>query len=128
MLNTVAIDDDGLNGPDATNTDNLDSDETPINAAPNYTVVIDDSQSSVLPGETVSYTIVVTNVGDQVGTGVIVNDNFPIDILTNVTAGNRGIVDGGAGTVTWNVGDLAPGESVVLTMSGQNPSDFGEWR
>ena len=119
LVNRATIADDNTNGPDATTTDNVDVDITPVDAAPNYTIIKSNDVDSVAPGDIVTYTIVLTNTGNQNGTGVVVRDRFPTDILTNVEAGNGGFVNGGAGVVTWNIGNLDAGESVVLTVTAE---------
>ncbi len=58
------------------------------------------------PGDTVTYTIVVSNTGDANATSVVVTDNLP-DGFT--------FVDGGKATKTWNIGALAAGASQTLT-------------
>ena len=48
---------------------------------------------TVLPGDVLTYTIVVNNIGSQGGTGIVVTDTFPAGILTSLTASNGGIVE-----------------------------------
>jgi fimbrial isopeptide formation D2 family protein/uncharacterized repeat protein (TIGR01451 family) len=117
FTNTGGVNDDGLNGVDPTPDNNSDDDTNTLTAAPDYTIEKDDGLTSASPGDSITYTITVRNVGDQDGTGIVVSDAFPTNVLTNVTADMGGVVDAVAGTITWNLGNLDAGDSVVLTVS-----------
>ena len=97
--------------------DNTDSDTDTLDAAPDYTITKDDALATAQPGDTITYTITVDNAGNQDGTGVVVNDSFPTNVLTNVTASNGGVVDPLLGTINWNLGALAASGSVTLTVT-----------
>lgn len=118
LENIVSISDDGSTGPESTLDDNSDSDTTPLSAAPDYQIEKTDGSVSTAPGESVTYTITVTNVGSQDGIGITVSDLFPTTILHNVSADNGGLVDMAAGTVTWSIATLAAGDSIALTVTG----------
>ncbi|WP_105103001.1 DUF4347 domain-containing protein [Microbulbifer pacificus] len=117
--NLTSIEDDGGNGPDQNPDDNSDNDNTPIDAAPDYVAVkTNEFTSPVQPGDPVSWTIEISNQGNQDGTGVVVTDTLPdTSLFTNFTASNGGVIDLTAGTVTWDIGNLAAGDSVTLTLS-----------
>lgn len=119
VVNHADVHDDGRNGADPNLTNNTASDTDPLVAAPDYrlTKTMNGSPAFVEPGQSISYSIFIENIGDQNGTGVVVTDRFPVDLLTNVNAVG-GTVDAVNGTITWNVGDLAGGgESVLLTVT-----------
>ena len=127
VTTTANVTDDGANGPDPTPANNVDDDTDTLVAVPDYEITIDDGQVVVSPGDPLTYTVTVRNVGNQDGTGVMVTDAFPTNVLTNVMASSGGIVDAVAGTVTWNVGSLAAGDIVVYTVSAdvRNPVAAG---
>ena len=104
-------------GPDEDPGDNSGGDTAPLDAAPDYTITKDDALATAQPGDTITYTITVDNVGNQDGTGVTVADSFPISVLTNVTASDGGVVDLLLGEINWNLGALAAGGSVTLTVT-----------
>ncbi len=116
---STAITDDGANGPDPDLSDNSASDADTLNAQPDYSITIDDGETTVKSGDSLTYTINVANNGLQDGNGVVVTASFPTTMLENVIASNGGIVDAVAGTITWNLGDVASGASTTLTVNTQ---------
>ncbi|MBI3267726.1 MAG: DUF11 domain-containing protein, partial [Planctomycetes bacterium] len=118
FTNNVTVTDDGANGADPNAANNAASDTDNLNAAPDYQITKTDNRAVAAPGDALTYTLVVTNVGNQDGTGVVVQDTFPTSVLAGVVAQNGGIVNAAAGTITWNVGALAGGGgSVTLTFT-----------
>ncbi|MGW1022647.1 Ig-like domain-containing protein [Streptomyces sp. NPDC002577] len=74
--------------------------------------------AEVAAGGQVTYVVTVSNSGPDTATAVTVHDNLPAE-LTDVTASDGGTVSGT--TVTWDVGDLAAGDSIQLTVTGTAP-------
>ena len=126
LFNSVAIVDDGTNGPEATNFDNSDVDSTPVLAVPDYQITKDNGLARVSPGERVSYSVVAVNAGNQDGVGVVIVDTFPTDLLKNVIASHAGVVDAVNGVVTWDLGTLHGGESVTLVVEGDVVDSVGD--
>ncbi len=122
---------------DLANTATLSSptDTTPSNnsatvtagSAPQAAVSITNSvsPSAPVPGRDVTWTIAVTATGPSVAHGVVVNDDV-VDAVTGLTAST----DAGACTiaagnvVTCPVGDLAPGTTATITLTGGLPAGF----
>ena len=77
--------------------------------------------TAVEPGQTYEYTIEVENVGERDASGVEIVDAVPdADYLTFEGASDGGVLDpdaGDHGTVTWDVGDLAAGATVEVTVT-----------
>ncbi|MET0997188.1 MAG: Ig-like domain-containing protein [Marmoricola sp.] len=74
---------------------------------------------TVVAGGSLTFTITVTNNGEDPATDVVVTDTLPAD-LSGVTASDGGVFSGG--TVVWTLGSLAVGETRELTASGTAPS------
>ncbi|MCG8463210.1 MAG: DUF11 domain-containing protein, partial [Holophagales bacterium] len=75
--NTVTIADDGANGPDEDPSNNDDQDQTPVDAVPDLALVKDDGGQTAMPGDTVTYLLTYSNVGDQGATGVVITETVP---------------------------------------------------
>jgi uncharacterized repeat protein (TIGR01451 family) len=72
------------------------------------------SRGSAAEGDTVAFTLEVTNGGPAPATGVTVRDTLPGGLTVVSAQTGAGSVDA-AGT-TWTIGDLAAGSSVTLTL------------
>ena len=119
IVNTVTIADDGTNGLDPNPGNNTGTDTNTLVAVPDYQITISDGDTVVVPGQSLRYSINFTNTGDQTGTGVIVTDTFPTSVLENVVASDGGAVDTVAGTITWNIGNLAVGDARTFTVTAK---------
>ncbi|WP_158607197.1 T9SS type A sorting domain-containing protein [Pontibacter oryzae] len=72
-------------------------------------------KASYANGESVTYTIVVTNNGPSAATNVSVLDKLPASLtIVNPTSASKGSYDTATGT--WTVGSLASGASETLTL------------
>ncbi len=71
--------------------------------------------ATVTQNSTLTYSISVANAGPGPADDVVVTDALPAG-LVGVTASAGGVV--GATTVTWNLGTLAAGAPVILTVTG----------
>ncbi len=113
--------------------DQYDPDSTPGNDQP---AEDDQASASILPqrsdlsldkivnnpnpdvGDTVTFTITLSNAGPDTATGVTVNDVIPNGysyVAGSITGGNSRN-DAGAPTLTWTVNSLNSGSSVTLTF------------
>ena len=71
----------------------------------------------VFVGQDVTYTILVTNDGPNIATGVIVTDTLPAGAAF-VTAGTtQGTVSESGGVVTATLGELASGATATVTIT-----------
>ncbi|MCW5553630.1 MAG: DUF11 domain-containing protein [Verrucomicrobiae bacterium] len=66
---------------------------------------------------TITYTITAANPGFATATGVVVTDPLPVGVTYVDSSASAGSTSHAAGTVTWNVGDLAAGASATLTIN-----------
>ena len=72
------------------------------------------------PGETISYTLTVTNAGPNAATGVTVSDTLPTG-LTYVSSAPAATVSGQ--TLSWTLGTLAASASQTITVTATAPSE-----
>jgi uncharacterized repeat protein (TIGR01451 family) len=84
---------------------------------PDLVVTKDNGVDTVRPGEEITYTITLRNVGLQQADGVVVSDQFPTDRLDFVSASAGGVFDAGAGTITWNLGEITGSGAEVVTLT-----------
>ncbi len=119
--NTASIDDDHQNGIDPTPSNNSDSEDTPVSAAPDIAAEKSVSPTgAVKPLDILTYTIVITNNGDQDAADVVFEDSpdpntflrvFSVSttqgtVITGNNPGdssvrvNLGTISGGGGSAT----------------------------
>ena len=86
--------------------------------APNLNINKSASVSTVTAGETFTYAVTVSNVGNATATGSIeIEDELPTQVTyQNATATNGFDCDEVSGTVTCTGSDLAEGQSTVVTI------------
>ncbi|CAM3715836.1 hypothetical protein [Nocardioides zeicaulis] len=113
-------------------TDTLTGDNTSSTsgtARPDAGVSITKTASPVapVPGRRTSWTLAVTNAGPSVARDVRVHDDV-LDVLTDVTATTGSAPEpctvAAGNDVACDLGDLAPGETVTVTVAGDVPADY----
>jgi uncharacterized repeat protein (TIGR01451 family) len=88
-----------------------------VNCEPDLQIVKNSSAPArgVESGDGFTYTITVTNNGNATATGVVVTDSIPAGLRVDDVDGPNCSVDGRL--VTCDVGDLAAGASVTITIA-----------
>ncbi|MDD5779077.1 MAG: hypothetical protein PHU95_06485 [Candidatus Thermoplasmatota archaeon] len=86
----------------------------PVLAEPVLTIEKTDSVDPVEPTFLLTYTIVVSNIGQGGATNVMVVDTLPDQVVYRTSSRTPVARDGQQ--ITWSVGDLAPGESRTITV------------
>ena len=117
-VDTIAVvftvTDDGQSGVE-TPGGNTVEDVKNIVGNPDLAITKSDDQVTSQPGETLTYTLTVQNLGDIVLTGITTVDTLP-EFSEFVTADGGGVFDQTTRTVTWSGLDLLPGESAQYTL------------
>jgi uncharacterized repeat protein (TIGR01451 family)/LPXTG-motif cell wall-anchored protein len=72
-----------------------------------------------LVGDSVVYTILVTNLGDAPAAGVVVEDTLPSIVQPTEATATRGQPTLDGQRVRLEIGDLAPGETVELRITAR---------
>ena len=125
----ISISDDGANGADIDPTDNADAELTPITAAPDLFVTKDDSQSVVIAGDSIQYTINYGNTGSQGATGVVITESLPAGTSFDAANSTSGWAEtsSGSGIFEFNIGPLnaSASGSVTFAVTVDNPLAAG---
>ena len=111
--NTASVSSD-VTDPDPS--DDADTASTTVSAVPeaaDLEVVKTAPAGPVYVGDDLTYTIVVTNHGPDTAHGVTLTDPLDTD-LSFVSTDHAGVE--AAGVVTWNLGDIASGDSVTVGL------------
>lgn len=71
------------------------------------------------PGDPVTYTLTFANAGTYTATAVLLTDLFPEEIAAVVVESSGAVItDTGLPAYTWEVADLPPGASGIITLTG----------
>ncbi len=117
--------DSAFSGPSLQNTAEVtstggvtDSDtiNTVVNTEADLSISKSGSADSVRMGDTLTYTIIVTNAGPSTATGVVVTDTKPVSVTFNDSLSSSDCNETAPDTVTCNVNSLAPDLTTTLTI------------
>ncbi|MCL4262370.1 MAG: DUF11 domain-containing protein [Anaerolineae bacterium] len=105
---------------------------TPIDAAPDLSIVKSDGGISSVPDGVITYTLTYSNTGNQHANGVTLSDTVPVGTTFNPAASTAGwscVPNNSAGSVcTLNVGDVNVGTAVAsatFAVTVNNPVPAG---
>jgi uncharacterized repeat protein (TIGR01451 family) len=115
---TVAVP-SGTTDPEDGNDSATDADT--LGSTADVSVTKDDGETTVVPGQTVTYTVTVANAGPSDADDTSVTDAFPAELegvtWTCAAAGGASCTAAGSGDIAESV-DLPAGSSVVFTATG----------
>ncbi len=120
LVNTATVaPPDGSTDPDDSN--DSATDEDALGSLADVSVTKDDGVTTVIPGDEITYTITVANVGPSDALATLVTDDFPEE-LSDVTwtckaSGEASCTAAGSGDLAESV-DLPSGTSVTFTAVG----------
>lgn len=115
ITNTVTVADDGTNGADPTPDNNTAEDTDVLDAAPDLEIIKSDGVESVTDGQTLTYLIAFSNIGNQDAEGVVITDTLPAE--TSFVSCSNGCDSSAAPTISWSVGTLAPGDGATYSVT-----------
>lgn len=113
-----AIDGDGSDAPNGSDPDGDEDDRDPAQLTRGiYDLALiktTPTSSPVAPGGTITWDVAVANQGNVDSGPVVVIDDVPGGLTVDGAPSDGGSISGQR--ITWNLTNLAPGESVVLTF------------
>ncbi|MBT8217954.1 MAG: DUF11 domain-containing protein, partial [Acidimicrobiia bacterium] len=112
IVNTATVQSDGSDGFDPNPADNTATDADRLNGGPDLAVTKSADLTEVRPGETITYTIEVTNNGFQDAVDVRLTDVLPPNVTFQTATGEGAIL---GSIVQWPVFDVALGATVTRT-------------
>lgn len=81
-----------------------------------YSITKSGTPNPVFVGEKLTYTITVRNDGPDTAKSVIANDILPESVKYISSSTSKGYLSNNYRTITWEVGDLADGETATATI------------
>ena len=74
-----------------------------------------------VPGDNITYTLIFSNAGGDLAADVVITDRVPLSVThASLTVdSNLDITPTGGISYAWEVGDLAPNEGGIITITGQ---------
>ncbi|MBO9997918.1 MAG: DUF4347 domain-containing protein [Cyanobacteria bacterium SID2] len=118
LSNSVSIDPpDSIVDPDPSNNSDTDSNTKVSAPEADLRVMKTDGLTTIAPGDSIAYTIEVTNDGPSRLGQITLTDDLPSDIVS-VSFDTNGTGSYNANTGAWTGLDLKPGETITLTISG----------
>ncbi|GAA3581978.1 hypothetical protein GCM10022198_01470 [Klugiella xanthotipulae] len=116
VVATARVATDGTCADDITTVTN-ECESSDTDRVPAIGITVDDGLTIVRSGQTAVYTITARNDGDDEATEVMVRDTMPtnVDFVTSSITATQSIDNPLA--FEWNVGTIAPGASVTITVT-----------
>jgi uncharacterized repeat protein (TIGR01451 family) len=102
---------------DGDSSNNSDTETTTVTALADLSIEKDDEDDPVDLGDLIVYELVVTNHGPDIATDVVVTDEEPDGVTFEEVIATGGNCDEARDLVTCELGDMAPGDSVTITIS-----------
>ncbi len=105
-----------LDQADWDTSNNTDTVDINVLNAPQADLVVNKTVDQSLPheGDTITYTVTVTNDGPDDATGIEITDQLPAGLSLSSVIEGQGTYNSGSGI--WSVGNLASGVSTTLTL------------
>ncbi len=123
-INVVANDDGTLTNnasvasqePDVEPANNAASEDTTVRSAADLSVTQTDSPDPIAPGETLSYSLSVSNAGPNGATGVTVTDALPAGVTYQSATSSQGTCAETSGIVSCALGTVSSGAGATVSI------------
>ena len=122
LVNTATISFSPVPDPNAANDSSTDTD-TVAPIVDDLSIVKTDSVDPVVPGDSFSYTIVVSNAGPDAAPNVVVTDPVPPAFTVTAVSSSQGSCTNTANLVSCTLPSLAVGSTWTITVQVDVPAD-----
>jgi uncharacterized repeat protein (TIGR01451 family) len=95
-----------------------------VGTAGDLELLMNTASSNVFSGQSITFTLTVTNYGPSISTNVSVTDNLPLNATLIATNTTQGSVTRSGSTLLWNIGTLNVNVGAQLVFTVQ-PNGFG---
>ena len=102
---------------DPVSSNNSASASTTVSTQADVTIVKTDSSDPAIAGETLTYTLIITNNGPSDASSVTVTDSLPSDTVFGTATPSEGSCSELSGTITCTITSLAAGATVTVTST-----------
>lgn len=116
ITNTASVSDDGLNGADLNAQNNEGQEVDTVEATPLLALSKSDGRLEVMPGEVLTYTLTIKNVGDQDAGEIVLSDTVPAHTSFVGASDDGTVLDG---VVVWPAFALEAGGSLERLVTFQ---------
>jgi len=129
IQNVAVVDPNNTVNEGVNENDNTDTVTTTINdeIGPDLRILQIDSPDPVAPGDTIFYSLLVSNNGPGSANSIEVRDTLPTGFtVSRITPGGSFTASQTGNVISFTGGSLASGKSTVLTIVGTSPTTAGE--
>lgn len=117
LINTAVISSTDATLTESSSTNNTATRTTSLSAQVDMAITNSSTVNSVVAGNPLVYQIDVTNNGPSTANGVTINNPLPSGITFNSVTAQQGTASQANGIVTGNLGTIAPGATVRVTVN-----------
>ena len=103
-------------GADPSSSTSADESTTVLSMS-DLTISLQDFSTSLIPGDEVTFDLLITNGGPSAATGVLVSETLPDGLLMAPSAADPSNCTVSGGEITCQIGNLANGESRALSVT-----------
>jgi uncharacterized repeat protein (TIGR01451 family) len=94
-------------------------------AAPDVTITKQALGTDFRPGDPITFTLTISNIGTEIAAHVVVSDMVPSQVVTPHAASTLAITPTGVLSYVWDIEALGVGQSGVITIYGQIDPHLG---
>ncbi|MCL7452692.1 MAG: DUF11 domain-containing protein [Anaerolineae bacterium] len=99
---------------------------TPLPPLPSLSLAVTVTPTAVMPGQTVTFTLVTSNLGSAPATGLVLSDTLPAGLSYVPGSAPGAVYDPEERLLTWQVPELGRNQALTLTLEAEVTAASGE--